>query len=146
MASSVPKEIQEVGFDFWWDSKKVWQLDVPVTEMGVKQLAWHFAYPFCTKVERNTTSNPLTSNSSAEHQVEYDRTMAADLSYPIDVMDWKGRWLILDGLHRLVKAAIQKQTTVRVRIIPREHILDIIHDRAIKEHDPKSMHYIKVEQ
>ena len=56
------------------------------------------------------------------HKEEYARTMKADLIHPIDIMTNKGRWLILDGLHRLMKASILKMKTVKVRKIPRKMI------------------------
>ncbi len=33
-----PNIIDEVGFDFSWDTKKVWALDVPATEMNIEDL------------------------------------------------------------------------------------------------------------
>ena len=51
--------------------------------------------------------------------------MQADLSHPIDIMKNKGRWLILDGLHRLVKLKIQGKEKIRVRKIPRKEIKNI---------------------
>ena len=35
---NLPKIIQEAGFDFWWDIKKVWALDYPIEEMNVLEL------------------------------------------------------------------------------------------------------------
>jgi len=49
------------------------------------------------------------------HKEEYERTMKADMEYPIDIMENRGRWLILDGLHRLMKAAILGEKKVKVR-------------------------------
>jgi len=43
-----------------------------------------------------------------------------------NVMENKGRWLILDGLHRLMKATILKMNKIRVRKIPREKIPEIL--------------------
>jgi hypothetical protein len=37
-------------------------------------------------------------------------------------MHWRGRWLLLDGLHRLTKAKMTGQKKVKVRKIPREAI------------------------
>ena len=54
--------------------------------------------------------------------------MKADLKYPIDIMENKGRWLILDGLNRLMKAYLLKMKTVKVRIIPRDKIPEILKD------------------
>ncbi len=42
------------------------------------------------------------------------------------IMENKGRWLILDGLHRLVKAHMQGLKKVQVRVIPRERIPEIL--------------------
>ena len=44
-------------------------------------------------------------------------------------MENKGRWLILDGLHRLVKAYELGQKKVMVRIIPREKVPEILSDK-----------------
>ncbi len=51
--------------------------------------------------------------------------MNADLTYPIDIMENKGRWLILDGLHRLMKAYSLGMKKVVVRKVPRELIPQI---------------------
>lgn len=51
--------------------------------------------------------------------------MNADLAYPIDIMENKGRYLILDGLHRLLKYKILNYDKVRVRIIPRSEIANL---------------------
>ncbi len=48
--------------------------------------------------------------------------MKADLIHPIDIMQNKGRWLILDGLHRLMKASILNMQKVQVRKISRDLI------------------------
>ena len=64
-------------------------------------------------------------NFPESHQEGYDRTMKSDLSYPIDIMENKGRWLILDGLHRLVKAKILGKTKVLVRKVSRDKIPEI---------------------
>ena len=49
MKKDIPEIIKKVGFDFDWDSKKVWALDVPVEEMDIKDLEWHFDIPFWAK-------------------------------------------------------------------------------------------------
>jgi hypothetical protein len=125
----IPKIIKEVGFDFEWDEEKVWKLNVPVTEVDIEMLAWHFDVPFHWHGGRiyNLTSREIIENPD-NYREEYQRTMNADLHYPIDVMENKGRWLILDGLHRLMKAYILGMKKVRVRMIPREKIPEILKD------------------
>ena len=124
---NIPDIIKKVGFDFSWDEKKVWQVEVPITEMDISELVWHFDVPFHWHQGDvyNLTSKEIIENPK-KYREEYDRTLKADLKYPIDIMENKGRWLILDGLHRLMKAYIQKQKRVSVRIIPRERIPEIL--------------------
>jgi hypothetical protein len=122
----VPEIIRQVGFDFKWDVKKVWALDIPTTELNVNELTWHFDIPFHWHEGEvyNLKSKDIIANPD-QYKEEYQRTMNADLRYPIDIMNNKGRWLILDGLHRLMKAHIQGNKKVDVRIIPRDKIPEI---------------------
>ncbi|MFA7302139.1 MAG: ParB/RepB/Spo0J family partition protein [Candidatus Paceibacterota bacterium] len=122
----IPKTIKEVGFDFSWDEKKVWQLDIPVTEMDITELIWHFDIPFLWEGGGIYNLTPQDVIDDKERHIsEYERTMKADLVHPIDIMENKGRWLILDGLHRLMKASILGMKKVKVRIIPRDKIPEI---------------------
>lgn len=126
MKQDIPQIIKDVGFEFDWDVKKVWALDIPVEDMDIEELAWHFDIPFhwVGNETYNVTSRQVIDNLE-KYPEEYERTMKSDLKYPIDIMWNKGRWLILDGLHRLVKAHLQGEETVRVRKIPREKIPEI---------------------
>jgi hypothetical protein len=125
MQENWPQIIKDVGFDFSWDEKKVWALDEPVVEMDLSELEWHFDIPFLWENGvYNLTPREVISNPE-KHSKEYQRTLDADLSHPIDIMENKGRWLILDGLHRLMKASIQGQQKVQVRKIPRSRIFEI---------------------
>lgn len=132
MNTELPDIIKEVGFDFSWSNEKVWRLNIPVTEMNINELVWHFDIPFhwYSGDIYNLTSRQIIDNPD-KYSDEYQRTMKADLSYPIDIMENKGRWLILDGLHRLMKAYIQGAQSVRVRIIPREMIALILSDEKL---------------
>ncbi|EKD23909.1 MAG: hypothetical protein ACD_81C00146G0001 [uncultured bacterium] len=94
--------------------------------MDISELEWHFDIPFHWHGDEvyNLSSREILGDP-ARYKKEYDRTMNADLQYPIDIMQNKGRWLILDGLHRLMKASILGMGKVNVRIVPREKISEI---------------------
>lgn len=126
MKENIPQIIKDVGFDFSWDEKKVWALDYPAEEMDIEELTWHFDIPFHWHGGEvyNLKSREVIENPE-NYKEEYERTMKADLSHPIDIMENKGRWLILDGLHRLMKSYILGAKKVQVRKIPRERIPDI---------------------
>jgi hypothetical protein len=98
-------------------------LDVSIEEIEISKLKWHFEIPFWNFEKDVYNLNPIdVINFSKKYKKEHERTMESDLSYPIDVMENKGRLLIFDGLHRLAKAKILGQTKVQVRIIPRNQI------------------------
>lgn len=120
----MPQIIKDVGFDFLWDEKKVWTLNAPVEDMPIEELTWHFDVPFLwSKPDGYYDINPRWMiDAPDKYPDEYKRTMDADTSYPIDVMFWRGRWLILDGLHRLMKLAVQGEKVVKVRKIPESAI------------------------
>jgi hypothetical protein len=130
MREDLPDIIKKVGFDFDWENKKVWQLDIPITKMDVKELTWHFDIPFHWHKGGiyNLTSREIIEHPE-EHKEEYERTLRANLKYPIDIMENKGKWLILDGLHRLMKAYVRGVKEVNVRIIPREKIPEILREQ-----------------
>jgi hypothetical protein len=128
MKENLPDIIKQVGFDFDWDSSKVWSLDVPVSEINIDELVWHFDIPFWEK--ENTDEYNLTprevinkKEGTAEHRKKIEQ---ADTRHPIDIMENKGRWLILDGLHRLVKLYELGSKQISVRKIPREKIPEIL--------------------
>jgi hypothetical protein len=121
-----PWIVREVGFDFHWDERKVWALDVPVEEMELRELTWHFDIPFLRERGQYDLTPREVLDHPEVHRAEHARMLRADLNYPLDIMENKGRWLLLDGLHRLMKAARLGMARVRVRKIPRDRIPDIV--------------------
>lgn len=127
MNKKLPKIIQEVGFDFWWDINKVWQLDIPVQEINIKELIWHFEIPFWATEHGYYNLKPIAViNNPDKYPDHYQRIIKSNLDYPMDIMLNKGRWLFLDGLHRLAKAKILNQDKVKVRKIDRRFKSKII--------------------
>jgi hypothetical protein len=125
---NAPQIIKDVGFDFDWDSKKVWKLDEPVIDLDINELLWHFDIPFWEKEDTDDYNLKAWDviNFPDIEKSHFKKVQDADLAYPIDIMENKGRLLILDGLHRLVKAYMKGDTMVKVRKIPRERIPEIL--------------------
>ncbi|HIH50661.1 MAG: alpha/beta fold hydrolase [Candidatus Micrarchaeaceae archaeon] len=124
----MPKIIKDVGFDFDWSSRKVWALDISVTTIPISDLAWHFDVHFWNKPDGgyyDLTPNEVLADPQ-RYKSEYDRVLNCDMKHPIDIMENKGRLLILDGLHRLVRAKLLGMDVVKVRKIPRTAIPQIL--------------------
>ena len=119
----LPQIIKDVGFDFGWDEAKVWVLDLPIEEMELQDLEWHFDIPFWWTKRGYYDFKPIWVIENPEKYPErVERVMSSDLQYPLDIMFWKGRWVLLDGLHRLTKAKMTGQKKVKVRKVPLEAI------------------------
>jgi hypothetical protein len=122
----IPQIIKDVGFDFHWAEEKVWALKVTSEATDIRELIWHFEIPFLREDGIYNLKPWDVIKDPSSHSKEYDRTLKSNLNYPIDIMENKGRWLILDGLHRLMKAYIQGQKVVKVRKISRDYIPQIV--------------------
>jgi hypothetical protein len=115
-----PQIIKDLGFDFSWDERKVWQVEAPVEVMPITELTWHFAVSFLySRPGAYYDLTPAQVMAEPERYVtEQGRIGRSDTIYPIDIMHWRGRWVILDGLHWLMKLHMEGATEVRVRKIP----------------------------
>lgn len=122
----IPQSVLEYGFDFDWDEKDVWKLDYPTAKISIEDLKWHFDVPFWDYGNDyyNLTPNQVIDDKE-KYSEQYNRVMNSDISYPIDIMENKGRYVILDGLHRLLKCKLLGYKEVDVRIIPRSEIKNI---------------------
>lgn len=128
--SNKPQIIRDVGIGVAWDPKKVWKLDVPVTEMDIENLIWHFDIPFWDKEgtdEFNLTPWEVIKNLEKE-PIHFQKIQDADISHPIDIIENKGKWRVLDGLHRLAQLYLKGQKTIKVRKIPCSRIPEILRD------------------
>jgi hypothetical protein len=114
------------AYDFLWDEEKVWLVDAPITNMDIRDLVWYFDLPLHS--ERNgyssVSSRQILENPDA-YRDEWARMLEADLDYPIDIMHHRGRWIVLDGIYRLMKAYAFKRNSVEVRIIPASKFSEI---------------------
>lgn len=120
----LPKEIQEHGMDFHWDNEKVWSLAIPVEDIDVSELEWHLDVPFWSYEGGHYNLLPRIVLENLDLSPEHkDRVLNADIRYPIDIMENpKGRLVILDGMHRLLRLMNEGHTKVKVRKIGRDHI------------------------
>src|SRR3990167_9430874 len=118
----IPKILQNITPNFEWDSKKIWALDLPVQEMSIDKLIWHFDYPFWEKEgtdDWNLTPWELIKNPKQE-PTHYAKIQQANLNFPLDIIEYKGHYRILDGIHRLAKAYLQGDKSIKIRLIPPE--------------------------
>jgi hypothetical protein len=113
----------DLGLTFFWDVRKLWAVDLPVVSMRVQELEWLLDRPFWKDGHRKLALRPHDVAADPERYLaEYERAMAADLSCPINVIYLRGRWVIMDGLHRLLKAWMCDHETILAKQALEQHI------------------------
>ena len=127
----LPEKLKPVYFDFHWSQKKLWALELPEAQMNVSDFLWSLDYPIwaTNPPEKIFDLEPNTVLKNLEHfPLKKERIQQADLSYPIHVMYWKNRWVILDGYHRLLKKILLNEKSISVKIVPHRMIPAITPD------------------
>lgn len=120
-------------WDFNWSNRKLWALDVPISEIHIKRLSWILLRPIWSTLKGKDLRN-LVPYDVIKHptlfKAHYQRILKTDLHFPIDCIWICGKYYILDGVHRLAKNMIKNNMTIQVRKIKKEHIALIRNEKA----------------
>ena len=115
-----PKFLTDTGLSMFVNTIKLRELSLPIEEIDIGDLLWHFDMPVWEK--DGTDDWNLTpwevirkEGGSKEHQ---ERVENADVVYPLIVTSYNSRLVILDGVHRLVKLYLQGEKKIKAKIIP----------------------------
>lgn len=112
-----PSALEGVILDFHWDLERLHALALPEREVPTSTLRWHLELPFWAAGGLPFQVSPAEVAADPEkHPHQWKRTLDADLTYALDTyVGEKGDLIILDGVHRLLKADVEGPPTVRVR-------------------------------
>lgn len=90
--------------------------------VNLHELTWCFDFPVWEK--DGTDDWNLTPRDMIEGKPDTIEHMQkvhdSNLAYPIVIIWHKDKWVILDGIHRLVKAYVLKSPTINVNILNKE--------------------------
>jgi hypothetical protein len=119
----LPSVIETYWYAFDWDVETLWALDLPTVALPIAKLEWHLDVPVWAHDGQNYVLTPRdVLKSPYRYASEYRRTQAASLVFPVEITWYRGRWLILDGIHRLLKAHEQAHDVMMVRKVPKKHL------------------------
>ena len=115
----LPPGLEPYALELEWDREHLWSLDLPVEEMEIAELEWQLALPSWRAEDRYFCVRPLDLlEAPHRHLEQLERTLRSDLAFPLDITLRSGRWFVLDGVHRLLKAVLAGERTVSVRKVP----------------------------
>jgi len=119
----LPPAIEEYWYAFDWNVEALWALDLPSMPFPIERLLWHLDVPLWPLDDSKYVLTPRqVLRSPYRYSKEYRRVRAASLAFPIEITRFRGRWLILDGVHRLTRAHEDGREDIYVRKIPRRMI------------------------
>ena len=115
----LPSIIKEVWYSIDWDVEEIWELDLPVENVEIGRLRWHFDVPVWPDEHGPYGATPFQVIADPiRFARDFARIENADTSFPIDLFLNQGRLMVLDGIHRLAKLHLAGAETVRVRFVP----------------------------
>jgi hypothetical protein len=123
LIDQIPPSLSPWLLPIEWDLHKLWALDgLEEREIAVDELRWQLDLPWWR--DDSATLSPWFRIRPVELLADpmrcpdqYERIARTDLSFPVHVIERHGRWFILDGVHRLAKAATIGLSHVRVLIV-----------------------------
>jgi hypothetical protein len=117
LIAMMPAGLREVFPPTRWQLDKLWALDLKVEPVEVADLVWMFELPLW---QLDGERFKITPNQVAEtpmnYRPHYQRVMDADLDFPINLVAYRGRLVVLDGVHRLLKAHFLRRRWIEATI------------------------------
>lgn len=105
LVASMPDALRAVFPPTSWQLEKLWALDLKVEPIEVGDLVWMFELPLWQlDGERFKVTPNQVAETPMNYRPHYQRVMDADLDFPINLVAYRGRLVVLDGVHRLLKA------------------------------------------
>lgn len=112
---SMPPEVKVIWPHFEWRLPQLWALERPAERMPVLEFLWLLELPLWRwQGQRFRITPAQVLANPTEFWPRYEKAMSADLTYPIHVAAHGGRWVILDGYHRLLKAVVLGENSIAV--------------------------------
>lgn len=116
-------------FPFNWDVNEVWELEGKIERRNIKDLKWHLEKPFWSSVRGKGMMFDLKPKEvlakPEKHFYHSARIKDADVSYPVCITTYKGREIIIDGIHRLAKLVSENIEIIEVKVINGKSIANI---------------------
>lgn len=110
-----------------WQLHKLWSLDLATEQVAVVDLRWQLELPMWQYEGVRFQVRPIDVAAAPDrYPHHYARVMSADSSYPIHIIEHRGRLAVLDGFHRLLKAAMAGADSVTAMRLTRADLQSIV--------------------
>jgi hypothetical protein len=116
LVATMPASVRDVFPPGGWKLGKLWALELKVEPIEVADLIWLFDLPLwpLNGDRFKVTPNQVTE-TPMNYRDHYQRVMDADLDFPIHLVAYRGRLVVLDGVHRLLKAHFLRRRWIEAK-------------------------------
>jgi hypothetical protein len=123
LLAMMPQVIRDTLPTVPWSLQRLWRLELPVRPVAVEELAWLFDLPLWQlNGTRFQVSPRQVRDDPAGFPDHLNRVMASDLRYPIHLVEHRGRMVVLDGFHRLLKAAMEGHAEIDAMVLSQDDL------------------------
>lgn len=121
----MPPTVRRALPAFAWTIERLWALPTPPRDVPIAEVSWLLDLPVWRWRGRRFQVPPsaVLADPTA-FAAHLEKAMATDLSFPIHVIRRNGRLVILDGYHRLLKALLLGQSTIKAVEVTRADLSD----------------------
>lgn len=126
LKDQIPPELKPYLLTYRWDINKLHALKLPIETVPINDLLWYLDLPWWQHNGRAFTITPRhVQQEPHKYPEQYQRTMNANLQFPLTVRKGNSRIIIMDGIHRLLKAAIAGNQYIKVKVFDESLRTDI---------------------
>lgn len=121
---SKPK-ILDIGFKVF--EPLLWKIKIPTEDIPLSILDDNLDIPYREQegTDDRNLSPRLFLQNPAQEPTHLNLVEQADLAYPICLYRYQEQRIILDGVHRFVKAHLMKQKNITVKFLTKEDIFSV---------------------
>lgn len=127
--AAIPDDLIPWMVPFWWNLDRLLALDLPVVHRPMTELRQFLAVPFW-RAGANSGLFELDGwgvlAHPEAHADHWQRTMQADLRYPLTCYRLSDRLTLLDGYHRLLKAESTGIESLPTVVVPETQVEDLL--------------------
>jgi hypothetical protein len=117
LVAMMPDAVREVFPPTRWQLDKLRALDLKVEPVEIADLVWIFDLPLWQlDGERFRVTPNQVAATPMNFRAHYQRVMDADLDHPIYLVAYRRRLVVLDGIHRVLKAHFLRRRWIEARI------------------------------
>lgn len=114
LLASMPPRVRWALPRFDWTEEALWGLDLPAEEVPVGAFDWLLDLPLWRwEGRRFQVALRDVLGDPERYRAHWDKAERADTAYPIHITRHRGRWVVLDGYHRLLKTLARGDPTVK---------------------------------